>query len=107
MGPGNAGNAGRSHSQQMHLQAVTAQISQIYTIGSKRPCIEVGANQRGKSESNTSLPKKQARRIMRDPIYVHIGTDVETDIGSFTPFYEGTRHGMPRLLDLFNKKDIR
>lgn len=39
--------------------------------------------------------------------YALLGTDVETDVGSFTPFYEGVRHGTPKLLDLFERKGIR
>jgi peptidoglycan/xylan/chitin deacetylase (PgdA/CDA1 family) len=37
---------------------------------------------------------------------VLFGVDVETDVGSFTPFYEGVRVGMPRLLGLFREKGI-
>jgi len=32
---------------------------------------------------------------------------METDIGSFTPFYEGVEHGTPRILKLLQKHDIR
>jgi peptidoglycan/xylan/chitin deacetylase (PgdA/CDA1 family) len=31
---------------------------------------------------------------------------METDIGSFTPFYEGVRHGTPRLLAVLKKRGI-
>ena len=31
---------------------------------------------------------------------VVLGFDMETDIGSWTPFYEGLTKGTPRLLDL-------
>ena len=41
------------------------------------------------------------------PIYVLFGVDMETDVGSFTPFYEGAKHGTPRLLDLFAQKGVR
>ena len=37
---------------------------------------------------------------------VIIGVDVETDIGSFTPFYEGVKHGVPLLLDMFERHGI-
>lgn len=38
---------------------------------------------------------------------VVFGFDMETDIGSFTPFYEGVEHGTPRILDLMKKHDIQ
>jgi peptidoglycan/xylan/chitin deacetylase (PgdA/CDA1 family) len=34
------------------------------------------------------------------------GIDMETDIGSWTPFYEGVTKGTPLLLNLFAKKSI-
>jgi peptidoglycan/xylan/chitin deacetylase (PgdA/CDA1 family) len=39
-------------------------------------------------------------------ISVVIGVDTETDIGSFTPFYNGVEKGTPLLMDLFEKKGI-
>ena len=39
-------------------------------------------------------------------ISVVIGVDTETDIGSFTPFYNGVEKGTPLLLDLFEKKEV-
>jgi hypothetical protein len=44
---------------------------------------------------------------MMDKAYAVIGVDMETDVGSFTPFYEGTRHGTPRLVDLFGQKGVK
>ena len=41
------------------------------------------------------------------PVYVLFGIDMETDVGSFTPFYEGTKHGTPLLLELFAQKRIK
>jgi len=41
------------------------------------------------------------------PIYVLFGVDMETDVGSFTPFYEGARHATPLLLELFAKKGVK
>ena len=38
---------------------------------------------------------------------VVLGFDMETDIGSFTPFYEGVTHGTPRILELLEKHDIQ
>jgi peptidoglycan/xylan/chitin deacetylase (PgdA/CDA1 family) len=40
------------------------------------------------------------------PVYVMIGVDMETDVGSFTPFYEGVQYGAPRLIELFRQKSI-
>ncbi len=44
--------------------------------------------------------------MKRKPIYVLLGIDMETDVGSFTPFYEGTKHGTPLLIDLFAKRGV-
>ena len=41
------------------------------------------------------------------PFHVLFGVDMETDVGSFTPFYEGAKHGTPRLLDLFTQKGVK
>ena len=43
--------------------------------------------------------------MMRE-IQVVFGIDMETDIGSWTPFYEGITKGTPLMLDLFAKKSI-
>ena len=40
-------------------------------------------------------------------VYVIIGVDTETDVGSFTPFYEGVKHGVPKLLQMFADNDVR
>ena len=37
---------------------------------------------------------------------VIFGFDMETDIGSWTPFYEGLAHGTPRLIDLLARHEI-
>ncbi len=37
---------------------------------------------------------------------VLFGFDMETDVGSFTPYYEGVKHGTPRILKLLKKHDI-
>ena len=39
-------------------------------------------------------------------IQVVLGFDMETDIGSFTPFYEGLVHGTPVILDLLAEHGI-
>lgn len=41
----------------------------------------------------------------RETIVV-FGIDMETDVGSYTPFYEGVKKGTPILLDLFAKKKV-
>ena len=38
---------------------------------------------------------------------VVLGFDMETDIGSFTPFYEGVKRGTPQVLKLLRQHDIR
>lgn len=40
-------------------------------------------------------------------IHIMIGVDVETDVGSFTPFYEGVKKGVPLLLDLFQRLGVK
>lgn len=39
-------------------------------------------------------------------VQVIFGIDMETDVGSFTPFYEGTKNGTPILVDMFEKKGV-
>lgn len=38
---------------------------------------------------------------------VLLGIDMETDVGSFTPFYGGVKHGTPLLLKLFKEKGVK
>ncbi len=40
-------------------------------------------------------------------IDVVLGIDMETDIGSFTSYYNGVKHGTPRLLSIMKRHDIR
>ncbi|HOB22206.1 MAG TPA: polysaccharide deacetylase family protein, partial [Bacillota bacterium] len=40
------------------------------------------------------------------PFNVIFGFDMETDIGSWTPFYEGLVKGTPRILELLAKHGI-
>ncbi|HLR52799.1 MAG TPA: polysaccharide deacetylase family protein [Candidatus Avamphibacillus sp.] len=42
-----------------------------------------------------------------DKVHVIFGFDMETDIGSFTPYYEGLKNATPKLLDIFQEKDIK
>jgi hypothetical protein len=39
-------------------------------------------------------------------IRVVLGFDMETDVGSFTPFYEGLQHGTPVILDVLARHEI-
>jgi len=41
------------------------------------------------------------------PFDVVFGFDMETDVGSFTPFTKGVKHGTPELLKLLKKHDIQ
>jgi len=43
---------------------------------------------------------------MMSDITVVFGLDCETDVGSWTPFYEGLKHGTPKLLDLLEKQEV-
>lgn len=38
---------------------------------------------------------------------VLFGIDMETDVGSFTPFYEGIKTATPMLLELFDQKGVK
>ncbi len=38
---------------------------------------------------------------------VVLGFDMETDFGSYTPFYEGVKHGTPQILQVLKKHGIR
>lgn len=37
---------------------------------------------------------------------VLLGFDMETDVGSWTPFHEGLQHGTPKVLDIFQKHGV-
>lgn len=41
---------------------------------------------------------------MPKPIHVVLGFDCETDIGSWTPYYEGLTHGTPAILDVLARR---
>lgn len=56
--------------------------------------------------TKTKTQVTQAARKTEQPFDVVFGFDMETDIGSFTPFYEGVKHGTPLLLDLLGKQNI-
>lgn len=44
---------------------------------------------------------------MSDNIQVIFGFDMETDVGSFTPYYEGVKNATAPLVELFDKKGIK
>ncbi|MCG6568077.1 hypothetical protein C3E87_10640 [Tessaracoccus sp. ZS01] len=50
--------------------------------------------------------RQKDNHMNQNPITVVIGTDMETDVGSFTPYYEGLTKGTPLLLDLFEETDV-
>lgn len=39
-------------------------------------------------------------------ITVVFGLDMETDVGSWTPFYEGLKHGTPKLLEVLGRRGV-
>ncbi len=41
------------------------------------------------------------------PFDVVLGFDMETDIGSWTPFYEGLINGTPRVLEALSNRDVK
>lgn len=40
------------------------------------------------------------------PLRAVLGFDMETDVGSFTPFYKGVTHGTPVILDVLKTNDV-
>ena len=51
-----------------------------------------------KEQSNLNSP------VQHDHLFdVVLGFDMETDIGSYTPFYEGVQHGTPFILEILHK----
>jgi peptidoglycan/xylan/chitin deacetylase (PgdA/CDA1 family) len=40
------------------------------------------------------------------PIQIVLGFDMETDIGSWTPFYEGVSHGTPEILRILRRQEV-
>ena len=37
---------------------------------------------------------------------VVLGFDMETDVGSWTPFYEGLKNGTPVILDVLDRRQV-
>lgn len=44
---------------------------------------------------------------MRYSTIVIFGFDMETDLGSWTPYYNGVKRGTPKILNLLSKEDIK
>ena len=44
---------------------------------------------------------------MKGKLSIIFGIDMETDVGHFTPFYEGVKNATPVLLELFEQKNIK
>lgn len=58
-------------------------------------------------KKTTAREKKAKSPVSAEsPFDVLLGFDMETDIGSFTPFYEGVKHGTLQILKLLKKYDI-
>ena len=56
---------------------------------------------------NTARSQARSARSMAAAFDVVLGFDMETDIGSFTPFYEGVKRGTPQILKLLKAHGIR
>lgn len=41
------------------------------------------------------------------PVITMFGIDMETDVGSFTPFYDGVQNATPKLLELFARTGVK
>lgn len=55
----------------------------------------------------TACKRKACSTCVDTAFDVVFGFDMETDIGSFTPYYEGVKHGTPEILRLLDKHGIR
>jgi peptidoglycan/xylan/chitin deacetylase (PgdA/CDA1 family) len=44
---------------------------------------------------------------MKDKVHVIFGFDMETDVGSFTPYYDGVKRATAPLIELFDRKAIK
>jgi peptidoglycan/xylan/chitin deacetylase (PgdA/CDA1 family) len=49
---------------------------------------------------------RDVRKHDRQPLTVVLGFDMETDIGSWTPYYEGLKHGTPRMLQIMADQGV-
>lgn len=58
---------------------------------------------------NTMNETKPSAKLLSEKDHafdVVLGFDMETDIGSYTPFYEGVQHGTPHVLEILEKHNI-
>jgi len=62
---------------------------------------------RTEAHEQSEITCPAGRRVAPPASMVVLGFDMETDIGSFTPFYEGVKHGTPNILRLLKKHSIR
>jgi peptidoglycan/xylan/chitin deacetylase (PgdA/CDA1 family) len=60
--------------------------------------------QQASDETEKEIMKR--RQTRQEEVNVVFGFDMETDVGSWTPYYEGLIHATPRILDLLAKHDI-
>ncbi len=65
-----------------------------------------GARRDGEPQRRKPPPTDAATADRASTLDVVLGFDMETDIGSWTPDYEGFRHGTPRLLDLLARHGL-
>jgi hypothetical protein len=61
--------------------------------------------QQASDETEKGIMKRRQTRQEQE-VNVVFGFDLETDIGSLTPYYEGLIHATPRILNLLAKHDI-
>ncbi len=52
------------------------------------------------------MQKKKATSVPAGVFDVVFGFDMETDVGSFTPYYEGVKHGTTEILKVLEKHDV-
>ncbi len=53
------------------------------------------------------MPVEKAGNAAKEGFDVVFGIDMETDIGSFTPYYEGVKHGTYNLLSIMERNGVK
>ncbi len=61
-------------------------------------------NEQGMKNDSQSLSDTSGTHLRSYDVV--LGFDMETDIGSYTPFYEGVIHGTPLILEILKKYSI-